>query len=456
MTAAPTTGPGGDGRKVTVLLSPPPTPNGPLHVGHLAGPYIAADVAARAARLRGERVLTVCGLDDHQNYVPAKARQQGTKVREERDGHAARIRAVFERAGVHHDVFTDPLSDAAYRAAVDGFLQELVGSGTAPVREWRTPVCARCPGTPHHAYVSGRCPSCGSGSGGGTCEVCGTHTTAGNLLEPRCTRCGSLLTGRLTVRGPVLPLERYRETLCRIWAKAPASPAARQLLHRLLDRETLPEVPLSYPTDWGIESGATPGHRIDVWAEMALGYVHTVGRRLAPGAAGLAAHADAWRGVQSLWAFLGRDNAFYYLVLFPALFAACGLPPEVIGGLVVNEFYRLSGEKFSTSRNHAVWAHELLEHDDPRALRAFLCWDRPAPHSTDFTLERYRRVSAEWDFGAEAATGDAARSMARERAAQALTLEHFDAALAARCLLVPGGDPVLRGVLTGTEGGESP
>ncbi|MCW7945885.1 hypothetical protein AAW14_28765 [Streptomyces hygroscopicus] len=450
------TAPEAPGRRgVTVLLSPPPTPNGPLHVGHLAGPYVAADVAARAARLRGERVLTVCGLDDHQNYVLAKARQQGTKVREERDGHATRIREVFRRAGVRHDVFTDPLSDVAYRTAVAAFLDELVTAGTVPVAEWETPVCRSCDGVAHHAYVGGDCPQCGAGSGGGTCEGCGWYTHAGNLVGARCTRCGEELTERRTVRGPVLPLEPYREGLCRIWAAADASPATRVLLRQLLSLPELPVVPLDYPTDWGIESGTTPGHRIDVWAEMALGYLYTIGQRMRPGASGIAGHVAAWRDVDALWAFLGRDNTFYYLVLFPALFLACGLPPDVMGGLVVNEFYRLSGLKFSTSRGHAVWAHELLEREDSRALRAFLCWDRPAPHATNFTPERHHALTAGWDLDTPAGT-EPEYAVERERAARALTLEHFDAALAARILLRPGGDPQLRGALTGTTGAPAP
>src|SRR6266542_6833489 len=117
----------------TVVLSPPPTPNGPLHLGHLAGPYVAADVAVRALRLRGERVLSVCGLDDHQNYVLARARQEGAGARPLRDHYAGLIRDVFDRLRVTHDVFVEPAADPAYRAAVARFLAELVDTGAVPV-----------------------------------------------------------------------------------------------------------------------------------------------------------------------------------------------------------------------------------------------------------------------------------------------------------------------------------
>ncbi|GAA1255842.1 hypothetical protein GCM10009665_52910 [Kitasatospora nipponensis] len=418
----------------TVVLSPPPTPNGPLHLGHLAGPYVAADLAVRAARRRGERVVALCGLDDHQNYVPAAARRQNLPVEELRTRNADLIREVFHRADVVHDGFTEPLTDGAYRAAVVEFLEELVLSGALPVEQWQTPVCPDCPGILHHAYVTGRCPGCGEGSGGGTCEGCAGYTPAAALLDPVCTRCGTPATAIRTVRGPVLRLEDHRAALEAAWLRATLPPQARRLAARLL-QGPLPTVPFSYPTDWGIELGSIPGHRIDVWAEMGLGYLYSIGQLVEPGATGLAGHLAAWQQVESVWAFLGLDNAFYYLALFPALYAAAGLSAQALGGLVVNEFYLLDGAKFSTSRSHAVWAHEFLATEDPRAVRAFLSWDRPAPLQADFTLEHYRAVTASWQRATPTSAPDPAELA---RAEAALTLERYDAALAARCLLGAG------------------
>ena len=417
-----------------VVLSPPPTPNGPLHLGHLAGPYVAADVAVRALRRRGHRTLSVCGLDDHQNYVLARARYSGEPVREVRDRYADLIRRVFARLGVTHDVFTEPGDDPGYRAAVALFLSELIISGAFPIEQWTAPACPRCPGTLHHAYVSGRCACCGAGSGGGACEGCASYNPASALVDPACTRCGSTATATATVRGPVLRLEDHREVLRSFWARAVIPGRVRALVARLL-AGPLPTVPISYPTDFGIPSPATAGHRIDVWAEMGLGYLHTVGRRFAPDASDLASHVDAWRSVDRLWAFLGLDNAFYYVAMFPALYAAAGLPLDPLAGLVVNEFYLLDGAKFSTSRNHAVWAHEFLAREDPEVVRLFLCWDRPSPAGTDFTLDRYHAATAAWRTSwvtPETSRADLAR------AELALTPEHFDAALAARCLLAVG------------------
>ncbi|MDH6580631.1 class I tRNA ligase family protein [Kitasatospora sp. MAP5-34] len=435
----------------TVVLSPPPTPNGPLHLGHLSGPYLAADIAVRAARRRGDKVFALCGLDDHQNYVQAKARQEHTPATELRGRNADLIRAVFDRAGIVHDGFTQPLTDSGYRATVVEFLEDLALAGALPIEEWHTPVCQDCPGILHHAYVTGGCPQCGATSGGGTCEGCAGYTPAAALTDPHCTRCGLPATARRLVRGPVLRLEDHRAVLEAAWQRATLPPTARRLATRLL-QGPLPTVPFSYPTDWGIELPSIPGHRVDVWAEMGLGYLHTVGQHLAPGATGLDEHLRAWRKVGALWAFLGLDNAFYYLALFPALFAAAGLPADVLTGLVVNEFYRLDGAKFSTSRSHAVWAHEFLDTEDPRAVRAFLSWDRPAPRPANFTLERYRALTATWTDPARATPADPAELA---RAEQALTFEHFDAALAARCLLGAGLPTGTTGS-TGSTGGSVP
>ncbi|HET8659984.1 MAG TPA: class I tRNA ligase family protein [Micromonosporaceae bacterium] len=419
-----------NGRLATVVISPPPTPNGPLHVGHLAGPYVAADVAVRAARRRGERTISVCGLDDNQNYVLAAARAAGTDPEQLRRHHARLIRDVLAKVRVQHDVFVEPATDPWYCSTVAGFLDDLVASGALPVQEWTAPACGPCGGTLHHAYVSGRCP-CGEAASGGTCEACGSFLTAADLVDPRCTRCGGPAGATVAVCGPVLRLEDHRELLMRTWCRASLPPRVRRIIDRLL-AGPLPTMPLTYPTDWGIALLGTQGHRLDVWAEMGLGYLCSVGRHLDPAAVSLADHVAAWREVGSLWAFLGIDNAFYYAVMFPALFGLAGLPPELLGGLVVNEFYTLSGAKFSTSRRHAVWAQDFLAEHDPGVVRAFLCWDAPQPHASDFTPAGYAEVTGAWPRPLRPVRTKAADL---DRAERALAYPHFDPALAARCLL---------------------
>lgn len=434
------TTPGG----ATVVVTPPPTPNGPLHVGHLSGPYVGGDVAVRAARGRGEQVLAVCGLDVHQNYVPAKARQEDRPVAEVLADYGGQIRSGLGLARISYDLLLDPAADVDYRDAVAGLLAELVDSKAVSVDEVPLAVCTRCDRTLHHAWVAGRCRVCGDGAAGGACERCGSYAAAVDLVDPVCTVCGG--TPRVVgARLPVLRMEDHREQLCEAWARAELSPRVRRLIGRML-ADGLPEVPLAYPTDWGIPTtsgGATgrTGDRIDVWVEMALGYLYALPRALGTLAGGrdVARCVAGWSGVDRLWHFLGFDNAFYYGVLTPAVLAAAGVPTGVLGGLVVNEFYRLDGRKFSTSRGHAVWAEDFLATEDPALVRLYLCWDRPDPYESDFTRSGYEAFR---DWATDLLSGSAAGALPAElarldlaRADRALRLETFDAATAAHCLL---------------------
>jgi methionyl-tRNA synthetase len=426
----------GDGAGLTVLLLPPPTPNGPLHVGHLSGPYLAGDVAARAARARGERVLTVCGLDVNQNYVPAKAEQEGRPADEVVADYSARIRTALRLARISYDLMLDPASDADYRDGVSGLLAELVDAKAVVVQPFPLAVCAGCGRTLHHARVAGRCRVCGEGAGGGACERCGSYAAATDLVEAACTVCGGL-PRTVEAQLPVLRMEDYREQLTEAWARAELSPRVRALVGRLLT-DGLPEVPLAYPTDWGIRTGAGhDGERIDVWVETALGHLYAVPRRLGTGGRGMTASVAGWAAVDRLWHVHGIDNAFYYGVLTPALFAAAGVRTGVLAGLVVNEFYRLEGLKFSTSRNHAVWAEDFLADEDPAMVRLYLCWDRPEPYESDFTRASYEAFR-DWATAQLAGPGQLPAELARldlTRAERALRLETFDAATAAHCLL---------------------
>ncbi|MEV4256334.1 class I tRNA ligase family protein [Spirillospora sp. NPDC049652] len=425
-----------------VLTTPPPTPNGPLHVGHLSGPYVAGDIAARALRAAGADVLTMSGLDGNQNYVLAKAEALGRPADETMRDYSDQIRSAFAKARIEYDVLLDPAADADYREAMRRLVGELFTGAEETVLH-RCPGCGR---TMHHGYVAGSCGTCGAGAAGGACEACMAYNTAGTLREARSTCCDAV-PEEFTARVPVLRLEDHRDQLTRTWAEAELHPRVVDLVRRLL-ADGLPAVPVAYPTDWGIELAALPDARpadlrLDVWVEMAFGYLYKIARALDPSVRSLADCVAAWNGVDELWHFLGVDNSFYYAVLIPAVFAAAGVRPGVLRGLAVNEFYRLDGLKFSTSRDHAVWALDFLDEQDPGDIRLFLAQDRPDRYESDFTLDAFKtgRPSADADL---------------ERARRALRPSGFDPALAARLLLPLQDDPRARdllALLTGTSPG---
>ena len=425
---------------VTVITIPPPTANGPLHVGHLSGPFLASDIAARAAKARGERVLAIAGVDVAQNYIPKMAKARGVDVEELIERNRSEILEAFHRGHIHYDAFVDP-QQAEYRRVIAGMLADMVERGGAAMSEVTLYACGDCGCTLHHSYVSGSCPQCGDSACGGSCEGCGGYTASDTLLDPVCACCGGAARP-FVASVPVLRLEDYRPQLEEVWQSAELPRQVRDLIARYSSTE-MPTVPLAYPTDWGIEgTGRLAGMRLDAYVEVGLSWLYGVARALDEAADTLDACVRAWGEVDELWQFHGIDNTFFFIVFWPALFAAAGLERAPLRGLVVNEFYTLDGAKFSTSRDHAVWAHEFLASEDPRVVRLYLAWDRPDRAQTDFTRESFEAFR---DFVgpllADAGDVDATRlpqplvPAERRRGELALQLVGFDAALAARSLL---------------------
>ncbi|WP_202873019.1 class I tRNA ligase family protein [Kribbella capetownensis] len=341
---------------VTVFTSPQPTVNGPLHVGHLAGPYLGADLAARAARARGERVVVTTGLDVHLNYVLTRAEGEGVEV------------------GVMTAEFRDDIKAT---------------SAATPLREITLHACADCGRTLHESYLRGLCGECKAPAAGGACEQCGSLTQVDTMVDPVCGHCGGE-PRPFAATVPVLRMEDHREALIAMWLRADLPPAVRDLIDRTLQAR-LPELALAYPTNWGLEGdGPLTGLRIGPYTEIALSDLYAVARGIDPEAADVPEYLTALTQVGSLWHFLGLDNAFWYALYWPAVRAAAGVARLPLSGLVVNEFYTFAGEKFSTSRKHGTGATELLRTEDPSIVRLFLAWDRPDRFRSDFSFNSFR------------------------------------------------------------------
>jgi methionyl-tRNA synthetase len=205
------------------------------------------------------------------------------------------------------------------------------------------------------------------------------------------------------------------------------------------------------------------GLRLDVNFELGLNGFQCVAKGIDPTVDTVEAAQAAWRQVGKAWHVHGLDNGFYSALLWPALFAALGVQPEQHGGSIVNEFYTLDGSKFSTSRNHAIWADELLAVEDPEIVRLYLAWDGPDRYQSDFTMAGYQafrhRVAPLLAGTAVAGPLPAPLGSADlSRGLDALRPEAFDLGLAARCLLANLGSDtaaedlqLLRQALGGTD-----
>ncbi len=347
------------------VTATPPAPNGELHVGHLAGPYVAADVLRRFLRADGRPVRLTSGLDDHDSAVELCALTQGRKTEEVADGYGEAITVDWRRAGVEFDRIVRPRTDPGYRSAVQAAFQNLYTEGVIVPRSRLLPYCAPCDRPLYGAYVSGGCPFCGAPSHGNLCGSCARPNDCGDLLDPHCVLCGTP-AGLRQCRRLYLPLENFRKELTEYWAAVPMPPRLAVLCDRLA-HDGLPEVAVSHPAQWGIEVPVESfaDQRIDVRLELALSRL----REQDGGAV----------------EFFGFDRAYLHTTLLPAVLLSRGAQPP--SGFHVNEFYRLDGRKFSTGTRHAVWALDALTEAGSDTLRRHVLSERPDGRPTDFRSE---------------------------------------------------------------------
>jgi methionyl-tRNA synthetase len=385
---------------LTFITATPPTPNGEMHVGHLAGPYIAADVYRRYVLASGGRAVMTTGQDDHQSYVQVRGLRDGRTAEQVADGYADLIEHAWRTVGAQFDVSVRPRRDADHIPFVQDFFRTLHQQGDLVERTLPLPYCVDCQQWLYEAYVTGGCPHCKAPSGGNACEVCGRPNNCGDLIEPRCVTCGRNADLRDCTRL-FFPLARHERKLAAYWDRVAAPPHLRVLWEQML-RDGLPDIAVSHPADWGIPVPVDgyEDQRIYVWFEMAPGYL--IEARRAAEQYGLG-DETALMGPQagSFVQFFGFDNGYFHAVLFPALFMAYDQDVRLPDHFVVNEFYQLEGKKFSTSRRHAIWATELLATTDPDLLRFHVLADRPNGRQTSFSLGALDatrdHLRTEWD-----------------------------------------------------------
>jgi methionyl-tRNA synthetase len=369
-----------------LVTATPPTPNGDLHVGHLSGPFLAADVFSRFQRMRGRRSVFATGSDDHQTYVPTTAAREESDPAALADAYTKQIQATLEAADIRVDCFARALGNAAHREVTQALFGELVNKGIF-VRKRRAALrCDACERSLFEGFVRGWCPRCGEETPGHLCEMCGWVNDPVDLVEPTCSLCHG--APRAVEReGFFLPLERHRRRLEGFWStRTTWRPHLLALCEEML-AQPLPEYPVSYPGGWGVPvpAGGLDREVVNVWLEMYAGHV------LAGRASVGAGEASSFTLVQ----FLGHDNSFYNAVLHPTVALALGNGWPLPEHLVTNEFYFLGDRKFSTSRKHTIPGQEAVAMVGPDCLRFHLARSNPERWQTAFSqdalLETERR-----------------------------------------------------------------
>ena len=374
--------------KRTLVTCALPYANGPVHIGHLAGVYVPADIYVRYLRMRGEDVLYVCGSDEHGVPITIKARQQGCTPQDIVDKYHGIIKESFTGLGINFDIY-GRTSSAVHAETSSGFFRKLYDDGKFVTRESEQYYDPEAKTFLADRYIVGTCPKCGNeGAYGDQCEKCGSTLSPEELINPKSKLSGAEPVKKKTTHW-YLPLQDYEQWL-REWileGHTEWRPNVYGQVKSWLDGGLQPRA-VTRDLDWGVPvpvEGAE-GKVLYVWFDAPIGYISNT-RELLP-----QSWEKWWKSPETkLVHFIGKDNIVFHCIVFPSMLKAYGdfvLPENV----PANEFLNLEGDKISTSRNWAVWAHEYLEQFPGKedVMRYVLTANAPETKDNDFSWKDFQ------------------------------------------------------------------
>ena len=380
--------------KRTTVTSALPYANGPVHIGHLAGVYVPADIYVRYLRLKGEEVLFIGGSDEHGVPITIKAKKEGVTPQDIVDRYHGIIKKSFEEFGISFDIYSRTTSKTHRELASDIFKTiDSKGGFIEKTNEQYYDETAQQ--FLADRYITGKCPHCGNENAyGDQCESCGTSLSPTDLIHPKSAISGSVPVMRETKHW-YLPLDQH-EAWLRQWILEDHKewkPNVYGQCKSWLDMGLQPRA-VSRDLDWGIPvpvPGAE-GKVLYVWFDAPIGYISNT-KELCDNQPEKYGKWEKWwkQDDTRLIHFIGKDNIVFHCIVFPAMLKAEGsyiLPDNV----PANEFLNLEGDKISTSRNWAVWLHEYLE-DFPGkqdVLRYVLTANAPETKDNDFTWKDFQ------------------------------------------------------------------
>jgi methionyl-tRNA synthetase len=368
-----------------------PYANGPLHLGHIAGANLPADIFARYHRLKGNEVLMVSGSDQHGTPITIRAEQEGKKPGEIAAQYHQEFLDSWQRLGISFDLFTSTSTANHTQVSQDIFLT-LLNKGYIYKATVSQPYCPQCKRFLPDRYVEGTCPYCQApGARGDQCDDCGKTLNPEDLLAPRCRLCGTTPQFRDSEHF-FLKLSAFQNRLS-AWASKQSQwrPNVYNLTQRYL-KEGLRDRAITRDIEWGVPVPVDgfENKRIYVWFEAVIGYLSATKEW-----AKSSGDEERWR---SFWQdedvkgyyFMGKDNIPFHTLIWPAMlmgYEGLNLPYDV----PANEFLTIEGKKLSTSRNWAVWLPDYLSRYEPDPLRYLLSINMPESGDADFSWREFFR-----------------------------------------------------------------
>ena len=385
-----------------LVTSALPYANGPLHIGHLAGAYLSADIYVRFQRLMGKDILYICGSDEHGAAITMKAKKEGKTPQEIVDEYHLLFKDTFERIGISFDMYHRTSAPIHHETSQE-FFRSLNDKGEFEVKTTEQYYDEKESQFLADRYITGTCPKCGYEEAyGDQCESCGSSLSPTELINPKSTLSGETPVLRETTHW-YLPLDKYQDWLIK-W----------------IDTGKVDDKELHYPDEWKnhvlgqckswLEGGlqarsmtrdltwgvdvppeleGSEGKKLYVWMDAPIGYVSSTKQWALD-------HSKDWKPYwkdedTALIHFIGKDNIVFHCIIFPAILKAEGsfiLPVNV----PANQFMNLEGRKISTSKNWAVWVHEYLDEFPGRQdeLRYCMIKNMPEQKDSEFTWKGYQ------------------------------------------------------------------
>lgn len=367
-----------------------PYANGDLHLGHVAGAYLPPDIFARYHRLRGNRVLMVSGSDSHGTPITVKAAELGVSPREVFEHYHRRFLENWQQLGISFNLFTHTDTENHYAVAQDLF-RTLYEKGYIYTDTMVQLYCETDARFLPDRYVEGTCPHCGyPNARGDQCDNCGRTLDAIELKDPRCKICGQQPVPRESVHF-FFDLPAFEQRLLEyIDRQTHWRPNVQNFVRNYL-KDGLKPRPVSRDLDWGIPLPIEgyEGKVMYVWFEAVIGYL-SASIEWARNQGTPDAWEAWWRNPEARsYYFIGKDNIPFHAIIWPAELMGYDERLNLPYDIPANEFLNLEGEKFSTSRNWAIWLPEFLERYAPDPLRYYLTAIAPETRDSDFTWQGF-------------------------------------------------------------------
>lgn len=375
--------------KRTLVTAALPYANGPVHIGHLAGCYLPADIFVRYKRSKGEDVRYICGSDEHGVPITIKAKKEGITPQQVVDKYHKIMGDAFKEFGISFDIYSRTSSKVHHQTASD-FFRKLYDNGSFTEQVTEQYYDEKAQQFLADRYITGTCPKCGNPNAyGDQCEKCGSSLSPTDLIDPKSALSGDKPVLKQT-KNWFLPLDKLQPKIkayldqhsdwktnvygqCKSWLDS-----GDGLQPRAMTRDL----------DWGVPvpvEGAD-GKVLYVWFDAPIGYISAT-KELLP---------DSWERYwkdkdSRLIHFIGKDNIVFHCIIFPAMLMEHG-EFVLADNVPANEFLNLEGDKISTSRNWAVWLHEYLVDfkDKQDVLRYVLCSNAPETKDNDFTWKDFQ------------------------------------------------------------------